>query len=337
MDYNRAGIALLEIVTEPDLESPKEAKIFLQKLSSVLEHLGVCDGHLEGSMRCDANISLEGGKRVEVKNISSFKEVERALSFEITRQKNLLSNGVRAQMETRHWDETRRVTISLRVKEREEDYRYFPEPDLVPVVISENWIEKIRDKMPELPDAHKERLMKQYGISPQNAEVMVNYKLLGDFFEKCVDIYDKPKEISNWLVGDLLGYLHEKGIEFTELRIGPENITRMIRLIDDGTISGKMAKEVLEIMIDTGKMPDDIIQEKEMIRIHSRKLIEGLADKVFDKYKNAVEDALKDEKALNFLIGKIMEMTDGKADPSLANKVVKGKLAKYQKPTRQTN
>ncbi len=331
VDYNRAGIALLEIVTEPDMESPKEAKIFLQKLSSILEHLGVCDGHLEGSMRCDANISLEGGKRVEIKNISSFKEVERALNFEITRQKSLLSRGIRASMETRHWDEIRRVTVSLRVKEREEDYRYFPEPDLVPVVIGDDWIEKIRAKMPELPEAHKVRLMKQHGISSQNAEVLVGYKLLGDFFEKCVDKYDKPNVLSNWLVGDLLGYIHEKGIELAELKIGPENITRMLGLMDNGTISGKIAKEVLQEMIDTGKMPEEIIREKKLIRIHSRRLIEELTDKVFDKHKDAVEDALKDENAVNFLIGQIMKMTNGKADPALTNEVVRDKLVEHRK------
>ena len=337
VDYNRAGISLLEIVTEPDMNSPKEAKIFLQKLSSILEHLEVCDGHLEGSMRCDANISLEGGMRVEIKNISSFKEVERALNFEITRQKSLLRGGVRASMETRHWDEIRRVTVSLRVKEKEADYRYFPEPDLVPVVITGEWIEKIKAKMPELPEAHKTRLMKQYGISSQNAEVLVNYKLLSDFFEKCVDKYDKPNIVSNWLVGDLLGYLHEKGIMMADLRIGPENITRMLKLIDDGTISGKIAKEVLQEMMETGKMPDEIIREKELKKIHSRKLIEELADKVFGKHKDALEDALKDEKAVNFLIGQIMKMTNGKADPTLTNEVVADKLVVHRKLIRREN
>jgi aspartyl-tRNA(Asn)/glutamyl-tRNA(Gln) amidotransferase subunit B len=170
VDHNRAGIALLEIVTEPDLKSPKHARSFLQKLRSILEHLGVCDGTLEGAMRCDANVSIGGGKRVEIKNISSFKEVERALSFEITRQKTLLRGKNRTEMETRHWDDSRRVTVSLRVKEEEEDYRYFPEPDLLPVIISRREVEIIKSKMPELPDARRQRFIRQYELSKYDAE-----------------------------------------------------------------------------------------------------------------------------------------------------------------------
>jgi aspartyl-tRNA(Asn)/glutamyl-tRNA(Gln) amidotransferase subunit B len=331
VDYNRAGIALLEIVTEPDMNSPKEARIFLQKLRSILEHLEVSSAELEGSMRCDANISLAGGKRVEIKNISSFKEVERALSFEISRQKNLLSRGASLAMETRHWDELRRVTITLRVKEEEQDYRYFPEPDLVPIAIEKELIEKTKSTMPELPDAHKDRLMKKYSISSQNAEVLVNNKILSDFFEECLESYDQPDIISNWLVGDLLGYIHEKSISLTELKIGPKHIVNMLELIDDGTISGKIAKEVLEEMIDTGKEPEIIIKEKGLIRIHSRATIEKLADEVFKKNSEAVKDALKEEKAMHFLIGKIMELTKGKADPKLTKEIVKDKITEQQK------
>ncbi len=331
VDYNRAGIALLEIVTEPDMESPKEARIFLQKLSSILEHLDVCHSYLEGSMRCDANISMEGGRRVEIKNISSFKEVERALNFEMTRQKNLLNKGISAKMETRHWDEMRRVTVSLRVKEEEEEYRYFPEPDLVPTIITKEWVETIKAKMPELPDAHKERLMKKFGLSPQNAEILVSYKLLGDFFEKCVEIYYKPEPISNWLVGDLLGYLHEKGIQLQEMKLSPSHITNMLNLVDDGVISGKIAKTVLEEMVISGKMPEIIIKEKGLIRIHSSELIEQLANKVFEDNKEAVNDALKDDKTMHYLIGQIMKLTKGRADPELTNRIVRDKLIERKK------
>jgi aspartyl-tRNA(Asn)/glutamyl-tRNA(Gln) amidotransferase subunit B len=331
VDYNRAGIALLEIVTEPDMESPKEARIFLQKLSSILEHLDVCHSYLEGSMRCDANISMEGGRRVEIKNISSFKEVERALNFEMTRQKNLLSKGISTKMETRHWDELRRVTVSLRVKEEEEEYRYFPEPDLVPTTITKEWVETIKVKMPELPDAHKERLIKKFGLSPQNAEVLVSYKLLGDFFEKCAEIYYKPEIISNWLVGDLLGFLHEKGIQLQEMKLSPSHITNMLNLVDDGVISGKIAKTVLEEMVISGKMPEIIVKEKGLIRIHSSELIEQFANKVFKENKEAVNDALKDDKAMNYLIGQIMKLTKGRADPELTNRVVRDKLIEHKK------
>ncbi|MEM3069261.1 MAG: Asp-tRNA(Asn)/Glu-tRNA(Gln) amidotransferase subunit GatB, partial [Nitrososphaerales archaeon] len=184
VDYNRAGISLIEIVTEPDMETPKEARLFLEKLRSILEHLGVSNGSLEGSMRCDANISLRGGKRVEVKNISSFKEVERALNFEITRQKNLIERGIAVGQETRHWDEVRRITISLRTKEEEQDYRYFPEPDLVPVIISKDQIKKIEQSMPELPDERRKRFVEQYHLSPQTAEILTRSKAMADFFEE---------------------------------------------------------------------------------------------------------------------------------------------------------
>ncbi|MEM2339447.1 MAG: Asp-tRNA(Asn)/Glu-tRNA(Gln) amidotransferase subunit GatB, partial [Nitrososphaerales archaeon] len=209
IDYNRAGIALMEIVTEPDMNSPKEARLFLQKLSSILEHLGVCDPSLEGAVRCDANISFGGGKRVEIKNISSFKEVERALRFEITRQRSLVSKGIDVKSETRHWDDVRRVTFSLRLKEEEGDYRYFPEPDLVPIEISNEMIQQVLSEMPELPEARKKRFINQYDLSSQTAEVLTSRKILADLFEESVRFYPNPREISNWLASDLLAYLSD--------------------------------------------------------------------------------------------------------------------------------
>ena len=219
VDYNRAGIALLEMVTEPDMASPKEARVFLQKLRSILEHLGIFSGKLEGSMRCDANISLLGGTRVEVKNISSFKEVERALSFEIIRQKNLVKRGAAVQHETRHWDENRRVTVSLRMKEEEHDYRYFPEPDLVPIVITDKLVERVKQTMPELPEARIGRFVEDYGLPRYDAEVLVSDKALADFFEKTLKVYNKPKEVSNWMMCDLTRHLNENSLEITESKI----------------------------------------------------------------------------------------------------------------------
>lgn len=328
VDYNRAGIALVEIVTEPDLGNPKEARNFLRKLRSILEHLEVCNGDLEGAMRCDANISIAGGTRVEIKNISSFKEVERALRFEMARQRSLVEKGIKVPQETRHWDEARRITISLRVKEKEEDYRYFPEPDLVPIVISDERLSDLKRAMPELPDARRERFVKEYGVSPQNSETLTNDKLLADFFERCVKIYPKPREISNWLVGDLLGYMYDLDLEMSQLMIGPTHIAKMVELIDDGTISGKIAKTVLQAMIETGKMPDQLVEEKGLKRIDSTEYIDKLVDKVFEENKEAVEDALKDEKAVNYLVGQLMKETQGKADPALANAAIRERLAK---------
>ncbi|MEM1514881.1 MAG: Asp-tRNA(Asn)/Glu-tRNA(Gln) amidotransferase subunit GatB [Candidatus Bathyarchaeia archaeon] len=330
VDYNRSGIALLEIVTEPDMSSPKEARLFLQKLRSILEHLGIFDGSLEGSMRCDANISLAGGTRVEVKNITSFKEVDRALNFEIVRQRGLLEKGVTVKRETRHWDEVRRVTISLRVKEEEQDYRYFPEPDLVPVVITREMIEEIKSRMPELPDDRVKRFMSMYSLPKYDAEVLVSSKQLADFFEECVNLYNKPKEISNWMMCDLLRYLYENNLELYESKITPKMLVDMICLIDEGVISGKIAKRILPIMIVSGKDPRKIVEEEGLIKISDEKVLRELVDRVFAENSKAVKDALSDEKAVHYLVGQLMKLTKGKADPSLANKMIREKLEKIR-------
>jgi aspartyl-tRNA(Asn)/glutamyl-tRNA(Gln) amidotransferase subunit B len=326
VDYNRSGITLLEIVTEPDLSSPKEARIFLQKLRSILEHLGIFSGKLEGSMRCDANISLTGGTRVEVKNISSFKEVERALGFEIMRQKNLVKKGLTVKLETRHWDETRRVTISLRMKEEEHDYRYFPEPDLVPIVITKNFIENVKDKMPELPETRIHRFVDAYGLPRYDAEVLVSDKMMADFFERTVKLLDRPKEISNWMMCDLLRNLNENNLELTETKISPEHLVEIIKLIEDGVISGKIGKRILPEIVLTGKRPSQIIKEKGLVKISSQDILRNVVEKVFADNPNCVEDALVDENAVNFLVGQLMRATKGKADPRLANLLIQEKL-----------
>ena len=326
VDYNRSGIALLETVTEPDITSPKEARIFLHKLRSILEHLGIFDGSLEGAMRCDANISLAGGTRVEVKNISSFKEVERALSFEIMRQKDLLEKSIKVKRETRHWDEVRRITISLRTKEEEQDYRYFPEPDLVPIVISEEFIDEIRATMPELPDERIRRFISTHGLPRYDAEVLVSSKSLADFFEECVRLYNKPKEISNWMMSDLLRYLYENNLELAESKITPENLVDMIRLIDDGVISGKIAKRILPEVILSGRNAREIIEEKGLVKITNRQFLSKVIDKIFAENRKAVKDALANEKTVHFLIGELMKVTKGRADPNLANEMVRERL-----------
>jgi aspartyl-tRNA(Asn)/glutamyl-tRNA(Gln) amidotransferase subunit B len=326
VDYNRSGIALLEIVTEPDLDSPKEARIFLQKLRSILEHLGIFTGRLEGSMRCDANISLTGGTRVEVKNISSFKEVERALCFEIMRQKNLVKRGQAVKRETRHWDESRRVTISLRTKEEEHDYRYFPEPDLVPIVITKDFIEQVKEKMPELPEARIKRFVSSYNIPKYDAEVLVSDKVLADFFERSIRLYDRPKEVSNWMMSDLLRNLYENNIELGESKITPKLLVEMIQLIEEGVISGKIGKRILPEMVLTGKHPSQIIKENGLVRIASRKALRDALEKVFREHPKAVQDALTDENAVHYLVGQLMRETKGKADPQLANQMICEKL-----------
>ena len=328
VDYNRAGIALLEIVTEPDMESPREAREFCKKLRSLLEHLGVSDGSLEGAMRCDANISIEGGPRVEVKNITSFKEVERALSFEIARQRRLAKRGVLVRRETRHWDERRRVTFSMRIKEEIADYRYFPEPDLVPVEITDEMLERIREIMPELPDQRRKRFIYQYGLPEYDAEVLSSDKALADFFEECLHFYRKPKIVSNWLMGDFLRYAYECGHDVSEVPIAPKQLTRMLNLIDDGTISGKIAKVALQEMMKTGKDPEVIVREKELARIADVERLTRIVEKVFAENPQAVQDALVKEKAIHFLVGIVMKETRGKADPQIVQDVIRKRLAR---------
>ena len=326
VDYNRAGNTLLEVVTEPDLDSPKEARVFLQKLRSIFEHLGIFSGRLEGSMRCDANISIIGGTRVEVKNISSFKEVERALGFEIMRQKNLVKKGLAVKLETRHWDETRRVTVSLRTKEEEHDYRYFPEPDLVPIVVTNSFIAEVKDRMPELPDARINRFVEDYNLPRYDAEVLVSDKALADFFEKSVQLYNQPKEISNWMMSDLLRNLYENNIELPESKISPEHLIEMIKLIEKGVISGKIGKRILPEMVLTGKRASQIIAEKSLVKIDSRDDLTDAVEKVFADNPKCVQDALTDEGAVHFLVGQLMKATRGKADPQLANQMIQEKL-----------
>ena len=330
IDYNRSGIALVEIVTEPDFKSPIEARIFLQKLRSILEHLGVFDGGLEGAMRCDVNISVEGGGRIEIKNISSFKDVERALNYEIIRQKDLVKKGVKFGMETRHWDEARRITVTLRTKEEEQDYRYFVEPDLCPILIDEEWVERLKHEMPELPDARKERFMREYGLPEYDSEVLVSERALADFFEECVKIYGKPKPVANWLMGDVLQCLHSLETSIDKCKVTPKHLAEMLMLMDKGDISIKIAKKVLWEMMKTGKTALTIVEEKGWKRITDIETLEKIVSKVFMENPKAVKDALIDEKATHYLIGKTMEATKGMADPNLTNQIIRKKLVEWK-------
>ncbi|MBS7247575.1 MAG: Asp-tRNA(Asn)/Glu-tRNA(Gln) amidotransferase subunit GatB [Candidatus Jordarchaeales archaeon] len=326
VDFNRAGVALLEIVTEPDMETPEEAYFFLQKLRSILEHLGVSSENMQGSMRCDANISIMGGARVEIKNISSFRDVRRALQYEIMRQKQLLRRGGVTKQETRHWDEDRQITVSLRVKETESDYRYFPEPDLVPVKIPEEWVSKVASQMPELPDARKERFISDYGIPEYDAIVLTSSKKIADFFEECCKLYSNPKKIANWIMSDLLRNINETGMDVTEMSITAEQFIEMIKMIDEGLISGKIAKRVLRESIRTGRPPRIVVEDEGLLKISDENVISKLADEVFREFPKAVEDARRDRKAVNFLVGQVMKKTRGRADPDVTNKVILSKL-----------
>jgi len=323
VDYNRAGIALVEIVTEPDMESPKEARLFLEKLRSILEHLGVCDCSLEGAMRCDANISIEGGKRVEVKNISSFKEVERALGFELTRQATLSKGGLRIRRETRHWDEVRRITVSLRVKEEEEDYRYFPEPDLVPVEITDELIEDVKKEMPELPEERMRRLVEEYEISSRMAEVLTSKKALADFFEEAAKEGVGRRVAS--LLGEVLAYMNREGLEIQDLDLNPREFGALSKLVEEGRVSERMAKGIIRKALASKRPLMELVKGVKE-QISDEDTIKMLVEEVVRENQKAVKDAMKNEKAKNFLMGEIMKRSRGRADPRLARLLLERKL-----------
>lgn len=328
VDYNRAGIALLEIVTEPDMNSDEEAHVFLKKLRSIVEHLGVSDGGLQGTMRCDVNISLQGGKRVEIKNVSSFKEVKKAIRYEVLRQRQLIKRGSMVKHETRHWDEVNKITISLRTKETEQDYRYFPEPDIVPINIGKDWLTQATSNLPELPESRKKRLITQYSLPPHDAEVLTTSKPLADFFEEASRLHEDYKQVSNWIMGDLLRNLNELDIELSESKITPQKLVSMIKLIDRGVISGKLAKIIIKDIVRTGMDPATLVEEKHLKKITSTETISSVIEEVFEEFPGAVKDALKDEKAVNYLVGQVMRKTSGKADPDILNKLLKKRLEK---------
>ena len=326
VDYNRAGVALVEIVTEPDFDEPKDVRLFLNKLTSILEHLGVCDTRLEGSVRCDVNVSLAGGKKVEIKNINSFREVEKAIMFEISRQKSLDTKGIEVKAETRHWDDARRITIQSRVKEEEQDYRYFPEPDIPAVNFDEELIKSLMGQMPELPDARRSRFIEQFGLSEQVAQVLINDKYLADFFEEGAKLYENAKEVANWIVTDLKGYTDEfDGIR--SLKVRPTHIAELAKLVDQSIISRTTAKQILQEIVKSGEMPSNVAKKLNASQISDKHALVDIIDRVFETEKNAVKDALQNEKTVNFLLGKVMQSTSGRADPKLALELIRKKLA----------
>ena len=326
LDYNRSGIALIEIVTEPDIRTPTEARVFLQKLRSIVEHLGISDLSLEGSLRCDANISLFGGQRVEIKNISSYKDVQSALKAEIIRQRNIYRQGGVITQETRHWDADKKRTFTLRVKEEEQDYRYFPEPDLLPIEITDEMIKSIKEKMPEVPDQRIKRFIEQYKLPKYDAQVLVISKSLADFYEYVVSKYPKPKEVSNWIMSDLMRHLNTMNIEISQAKITPDDFVEMLEMIDKGIISGKLGKRILQLMMERGESPSIIAKKEGLIRITDEKIINEYIDKVFKEHEKAVEDAKSDPKAIHYLIGQVMKLSKGRCDPQILNKLILNRL-----------
>jgi aspartyl-tRNA(Asn)/glutamyl-tRNA(Gln) amidotransferase subunit B len=331
VDLNRTGVPLIEIVSEPDMRSSEEAADYLKRLHEILVYLGICDGNMEeGSFRCDANVSIrpkgqkEFGTRAELKNMNSFRNVQRALEYEIKRQQYIVENGGTVVQETRLWDDAQGSTTSMRSKEEAHDYRYFPDPDLVPILVDKAWVEKIRKQIPELPLAKRERFVKDYQIPAYDAGVLTADKALADYYEEVVKLCAKPKAAGNWVMGDVLRFLNEEKREIKSCPITPVALAEMISLIDEGTISGKMAKDIVGEMYKTGKQPKKIIEEKGLVQITD----EDELVKTITFIMEANPQQLKDyrggkEKLFGFFVGQVMKATQGKANPQLVNELLK--------------
>lgn len=326
---------LIEIVSEPDIRSAEEAAAYLRRLHEILVYLEICDGNMEeGSFRCDANISLRPrgtepfGTRAELKNMNSFRNVQRALEYEIKRQQYVLEGGGTVVQETRLWDDTAGVTHSMRGKEEAHDYRYFPDPDLVPVVIDDAWIEEVRNGMPELPLEKRERFMREYRITAYDAGVLTASRGLADYYEEVVRLSGEPKIAANWVMGDILRFLNEEKREIRECPTAPASLAGMIGLIQQGTISGKMAKEVSEAMYKSGKTPQAIIAEKGLVQITDEGALTKTVAGILEKNPEQVAQyRAGKEKVFGFFVGQVMKATQGKANPQLINDLLKKMLA----------
>ena len=332
VDYNRAGTPLVEIVTEPDFVDPKDVRDFLNKVTSIVEYLGICDTRLEGAVRCDGNVSVGGGHRVEIKNVGSFSEVEKALRYEMTRQRTMVSRDIKVRAETRHWDDARKVTVESRSKEEEQDYRYFPEPDIPIVALGEGFAQSLQQLMPELPDARKTRFVSSSGLAPHVAQVLIDNKELADFFESAIKIYDSPREIANWIVTDLMGFVDEKAKEeegysmLAGLQIGPEHIADLAKLVEQDAINRVTAKQILAQVVRSGEMPSQVAKKTQASKIGDASALEQAISAVFASEPTAVDDARKNPAAANYILGKVMQHTKGRADPKATLELIRKKL-----------
>ncbi|MBS4024889.1 MAG: Asp-tRNA(Asn)/Glu-tRNA(Gln) amidotransferase subunit GatB, partial [Clostridia bacterium] len=334
VDLNRTGVPLIEIVSEPDLSSGEDVKAYLEKLKAILQYTEISDCKMEeGSLRCDVNLSLKEkgaaqlGTRAEIKNMNSFKAVQRAIEHEIERQSDILAGGGQVIQETRSWDENRGITVSMRSKEEAHDYRYFPEPDLAPMVIDNEWVERVRKTLPEMPDARKKRLVEEHGLPAYDAGVITSSKALSDYFDAVLVKYQDAKTTSNWVMGELLRLLNANAMEVEEVKVKPEQLAGLLILLEKGTVSGKIAKTVFEEMFATGAGADQIVKEKGLVQISDEGAIAAIVQQVIDANPQSVADFISGkEQAVGFLVGQVMKETKGKANPGVVNKLLKEKL-----------
>lgn len=335
VDYNRTGVPLLEIVSEPDMRSAEEARAYVEKLKAILEYIDVSDVKMEqGSLRCDANVSIRPvgsaklGTKVEIKNMNSFRSLQRAIEYEVKRQQEFIEKGGTIIQETRTWDEDEGISVSMRSKEEAHDYRYLPDPDLVPIRIESSWVREIEDSLPELPDARKERLVKELGLPEYDAAVITGSKALADFFDRTVQKYNEPKTVANWIMGEFLRLLNANSLDIKDSKVTPGSMAALLKIQGAGTISGKIAKTVFEEMFETGKEPAEIIKEKGLVQISDESSLGSVIEGVLAANPQSVEDyKAGKEKAIGFLVGQVMKETKGQANPGVVNKLLKERMS----------
>ena len=330
VDLNRAGVPLIEIVSEPDMRSSADAVAYVEKLKGILEYIGVSDCKMqEGSLRADVNLSIrpvgqkEFGTRTETKNLNSFRAIARAIEFEIERQKEVLESGGKIYQETRRWDDAEGKGYAMRTKEDAHDYRYFPEPDLLPIHLSEEYIENLKNTLPELPESRKARYINEIGLPEYDAGIITSSKYLSDFFEEATNECGNAKAVSNWIMGDIIRVVKEKYLEYSELPITPLNLAKLIKLVDAGTISSSVARKVFDEVVETGKEPDVIVKEKGLVQISDEGAIKEVVNKIIAANPQSIVDykAGKD-RALGFLVGQCMKEMKGKGNPQILNKLI---------------
>jgi len=334
VDYNRSSVPLLEIVSEPDISTPEEAVLYLRALRDILMYLDVCDGNMEeGSFRCDANVSVkkkidkELGTRTEMKNLNSFRYIERSLAYEIERQIELIERGGKVVQETRLYNVDEGVTYSMRGKEEAHDYRYFPEPDLLPLIVDDAWVEDVRKSLPELPVAKMERFMEAHGLPRYDAEILVSDKALADYFEAAVKLFEEPKTVSNWVMTELLRELKTGNVSPKDAPLTPAHLAELLSLIKDGTISNKIGKEIFPELYERGVSPRQLVKEKGMVQISDETALIATIDAILEKNPKELADfRAGKEKLLGFFVGQAMKETKGKANPKLLNELLLRRL-----------
>ncbi len=344
VDVNRCGVPLIEIVSDPDIRTPHEAYLYLYKIKQIVTYLGICDGNMEeGSLRCDANVSVRKkgdtkfGTKTEVKNMNSFRFVEKALEYEITRQIDQLKNGEKVVQETLLWDSNKGVAVAMRSKEEAHDYRYFPEPDLVPVLVNDDWIARVKKELPEFPTARRDRFVQNFKLPKYDADILTTEKELADYFESIIQNLAKKNDetfklASNWTMTDVLRVVNDRRIAFKDFPVTSKHLAEMISLIVDGTISGKIAKDVFEEMLKSNDSPKSIVEKKGLMQVSDSGAIEKVVDEILANNKDQVEKFLGGkEQVFGFFVGETMKAMKGKANPKIVNELLRKKLEALKK------